>query len=123
LLVDDDADEIFLFEEALRETGMGIKLVTSDGSGSCFDIAKNNIPDFIFLDVNMPKVSGKDCLKAIKNNDALAHISVIMYSTSISPADEDFFRESGARFVKKPSSFQELVSFMKQLFLKEELVG
>lgn len=123
LLVDDDADEIFLFEEALREIGSNIKLVTSDGGESCFDMFKNVVPDFIFLDVNMPKLNGRDCLKAIKSNNNLSHIPIIMYSSSVSPADKEFFKESGADFVTKPSSFEELVSFIKQLFHKEKLEG
>jgi len=121
LLVDDDADEIFLFQEALREIGTNIRLVTTDGSKFCFDMLENIIPDLIFLDVNMPKVSGKDCLKVIKNNNKLSHIPVIMYSTSVSPTDKQFFGDAGVELATKPSSFRELVSFIKLRFLKKEL--
>jgi len=118
-MVDDDADEVFLFEEALREVNSNSKLVTIGGGEPCFDVLENIIPDFIFLDVNMPKVNGKDYLKAIKKNNNLSGVPVIMYSTSLSPADKEFFRESGAEFITKPPSFKELVSFIKQLLLKE----
>jgi len=121
LLVDDDADELFLFEEALREADSNIKLITSNGGESCSDKLKNTIPDFIFLDVNMPKVNGRDYLKAIKNTHNLSNVPVIIYSTSISPADKEFFEKSGAELVTKPSSFSELVTFVKQLFVKHKL--
>ena len=121
LLVDDDPDEIFLFEEALRDIGANITLVTSNGGDTCLDVLNNLIPDFILLDINMPKMNGKDCLKAIRKNEDLAQVPIIMYSTTVSQTDAEFFREFGVDFIKKPSSFEDLVGFIKQLFLPERL--
>ncbi|MEI9954714.1 MAG: response regulator, partial [Ferruginibacter sp.] len=67
------------------------------------------LPDFIFLDLNMPKVNGRDCLASIKKNERFSTIPVIIYSTSSQKAEMDQTVEMGAAFfLQKPNRFEDL---------------
>lgn len=114
LLVDDDIDELILFNDAIQEIDEKITFMTSTNGERCLEMLQNITPDFIFLDINMPKMSGKDCLTILKATDDLKHIPVIMYSTTVSPADAEFFKQLGIPFKRKPTKFEDLVSFVKE---------
>jgi CheY-like chemotaxis protein len=67
------------------------------------------MPMVIFLDLNMPKMDGRECLKEIKNNDRLKDIPVVIYTTSSHLRDIEETRNLGAKgFISKPSSLVEL---------------
>jgi CheY-like chemotaxis protein len=118
LIVDDDDEDIELFCEAVNEINPNI-ICNSVGNGK--DALKMllregaKLPDYIFLDMNMPKMGGKQCLKEIKKNIILKDIAVVMYSTSKLPADLRESLELGAaNFWTKPSSF---ITLKKDLVL------
>ena len=118
LLADDDKDDCYLFREALSELPVNALLETvSDGEELLKylqDHGKNH-PDVIFLDLNMPKKNGFECLTEIKINDEWKEIPVIMFSTSY-PRDAHYEQDMmkvlysiGAKdYVRKPASFPEL---------------
>ena len=126
LLVDDDIDDIDLFREAVSEIDSTI----------CCDIAYNGkealdklsaeevpIPGLIFLDVNMPKMNGWDCLAALKHAPAYKHIPVIMYSTSTNAREDHLAGDSGAlHFFVKPNDYFVLRSILATIIahLKQE---
>jgi len=67
------------------------------------------LPDFIFLDLNMPKVNGRDCLASIKKNERFTNIPVIIYSTSSEKSEMNLTVEMGAAFfLQKPNRFDDL---------------
>ena len=67
------------------------------------------LPDYIFLDLNMPKVDGKKCLLELKKNARVKDIPVIIYSTSSLKKDIDETKAMGAvHFLTKPAAFREL---------------
>ena len=113
LLVDDDLDELVLFNEAIQEVDSRITFVTTTDGDLCLEMLKNVTPDIIFLDINMPRMNGKDCLKALRKNEDLKNVPVIMYSTTINPSDEEFFTAFNIPFKKKPTEFNDLVDFVK----------
>ena len=84
-LADDDADDRFLFKEALMEVRKNVK-VTMLNNGeqlmSCLDQKKTDQPNLIFLDLNMPLKNGIECLEEIKKDNNLKNIPVIIFSTS-----------------------------------------
>src|SRR5688572_9719182 len=90
LLVDDDVDDCDLFKDALAETGLhttidiaheGVKIM------ELFNTRAEYLPHLIFLDLNMPKVSGTECLREIRRASYLNGIPVIIFSTSCSDID------------------------------------
>ena len=111
LVVDDDIDDLLFFTDALVEIDPQIECVAAvNGIEALKKLGTMPVrPDYIFLDLNMPKMNGKQCLKHIKNNPLLQSIPVIIYSTSRLQDDMDEVRELGATaFLIKPNKFQQL---------------
>ncbi len=120
LHVDDDPDDSALFCEAVQEVAPAYTCLIADSAAAALSILsdRQNIPDYIFLDMNMPKMNGLECLRLIKNNHALSHIKVIMYSTSSDPTHIREFRRLGADFLLKPDRFDVLVKNLEQILLR-----
>lgn len=117
-LADDDADDRLMFAEALLEVDNSIVLTQAEDGKELLDILHNDsneLPEIIFLDINMPKVDGFECLEEIKQNSKLKKLLIIMLSTSADPVTIDRTLEMGASFYAvKPNSFEGL----KKLILK-----
>jgi CheY-like chemotaxis protein len=112
MIVDDDDDDIELFCEALKDVDQNIKCISApNGEAALNKLNKegSTLPDFIFLDLNMPRLNGKQCLKKLKNSVTLRNIPVIVYTTSKLKEDIEETRELGAAsFLTKPSKVNEL---------------
>ncbi len=111
ILADDDSDDRELFSEAIEETNFQVKLDTAEDGETFLCVLKSskNLPDIIFLDLNMPNKNGKECLAELRSSVKYNQVPVIIYSTSSSKRDIDEVYEKGANlYISKPSSFQEL---------------
>src|SRR5450759_3766148 len=85
LLADDDTDDCFFFDKALRETPIATHLtIVHDGEQLMDYLSKNSehLPDVLFLDLSMPRKTGFECLSEIKENKKLKDLPVVMFSTS-----------------------------------------
>ena len=126
LIIDDDNDDVELFKEALASLAPAAECISkNDGKeGLDFLMSKKNIfPDLIFLDLNMPRVDGVQCLKEIKRNKHLSNIPVIIYTTSRQNEDEKEIKKLGAaEFITKPSSFEDICAVIENI-LKKYQVG
>ena len=99
LFADDDTDDCFFFKEALEELPISAKLTTvNDGMQLMQQLSAKEtlLPDALFLDLNMPRKSGFDCISEIKRNNKLMHIPVIIYSTSLNVEVVDLLYQKGA---------------------------
>jgi CheY-like chemotaxis protein len=125
LLADDDEEDCQFAREALEESRLLNDLhVVSDGAlllqflrheGRYAD-ERPPRPDLILLDLNMPRLDGRQALEVIKNDPALRAIPVVVLTTS--RAEEDVYRsyDTGASsFISKPVTFAGLVDIMKTL--------
>jgi CheY-like chemotaxis protein len=116
LLADDDADDRLLFKEALS----GLKIKTSvetvkDGVELMEFLAQKTevLPQLIFLDLNMPKKNGFECLKEIKSIERYKDISIAIYSTSTSEHDINETFILGANvYLSKPGDFETLKALL-----------
>jgi len=112
LLVDDDADDRKLFLEAAKEVDETITCVTvTNGQDALFYLKNeaNPLPDFIFLDLRMPGLSGQKCLEEIKKDPRLVPVPVIVYTTSREVEESIRLKKSGAaHFMSKPTSPDEV---------------
>ena len=118
LVVDDDHEDVELFKEALHEINPGITCVSAENGKCALHILKEMevYPDYIFLDLNMPCLNGKQCLAKIKETNQLLHIPVIIYSTSDAPSDIYDTKKLGASyFLTKPSSFEDIKSAISSI--------
>jgi CheY-like chemotaxis protein len=117
VLADDDSDDRDLFQEAATFVEPSIKIImTRDGEELMDVLTKGNTkPDLIFLDLNMPKKNGKECLIEIQEDISLNNIPVIIYTTSLNQLDIQETFEIGAKyFLRKPNSFEELKEILRR---------
>lgn len=112
LLVDDDPDDREMFGEALQIVDGTVEyLAVEDGVEALrlLRTEKERLPDIIFLDLNMPRMDGKQCLAEIRKTDHLQRIPVIIYTTSKHPKDIEETKQLGANcFITKPFHFDEI---------------
>jgi CheY-like chemotaxis protein len=111
MIIDDDSDDRFFFKEALTITLDSIECVEANGCVDALEKLKmtENLPDFIFLDINMPRIDGSECLKNLKSNEKLKHIPVIVYSTHFSEASEkEFYKLGASRCLTKAMDLKQL---------------
>jgi CheY-like chemotaxis protein len=117
-LVDDDVDDASLFQETLSNVNSGIRFAHAADGQEALDqlLSKSISPDLIFLDLNMPRMDGKQCLALIKQEDELKDIPVIMYTTSSQSQDiEETMLNGAVCFITKPSSIRELESILSSI--------
>lgn len=113
VLVDDDEDDRFLFGEAFEELNVNIGLSIFKNGKEFIDHLEDGlteIPNLVFLDLNMPIMNGIDCLKYLKKRALLSKIFVAIYSTSNAAKDfEETFHNGANIYIQKPDNFQCLV--------------
>jgi CheY-like chemotaxis protein len=112
LIVDDDEDDRDLFCEAVNIVDPSIECVMARNGEEALEGLKNGFfptPDIIFLDLNMPRLNGTQCLRALKRNSLFEHIPVVIYTTSKLKEDKKAAIQGGAvDFVTKPTTVKEL---------------
>jgi len=112
MLADDDEDDRLFFREAFQEVKIKTSITTFKNGVELMEHLlneANSLPDIIFLDLNMPRKSGMECLSEIRNHPRLEKLSVAIYSTSSSERDiEDTFIAGANVYIKKPSEFDQL---------------
>jgi len=124
LLADDDVDDRLFFDKGLKEIPIPNRLTTvNDGEQLMDYLIKNSdhLPDVLFLDLNMPRKTGFECLIEIKENKKLKDLPVIMLSTSF-PRDInyeqgiiDLLYQTGAQdYIRKPSQFSQFKTIIQQ---------
>lgn len=117
LLVDDDADDASLFEEALRVAGRDLHYSCAvNGRDAMRKLEGGEItrPDIIFLDINMPIVNGWELLAYLKKEEAYKNIPVVIYTTSSHKREIEMAKNSGASsFLVKPTDFGALTDILK----------
>jgi CheY-like chemotaxis protein len=120
MLVDDDLDDHEIFSLALQESEKNIEIVRAyDGVDALSQLRDDpsERPDFIFLDLNLPRMNGKQCLEQLKLDPALKNIPVVIYSTSSEIRDLlDAQRLGAAAFIVKSTSIQELTMALRHFF-------
>lgn len=111
-IVDDDPDDQELFIEALNGLDESCQCITAFNGLEALQKLKTGmpvLPDFIFLDLNMPLMNGRQFLTEIKKIEAIQHIPVIIYSTTSETKDVVDTIEMGAVFfLQKPNRFEDL---------------
>ena len=118
LLIDDDSDDQEIFLEVLKRLTQPVKCTVYDGAREALQslISKEIRPDVIFLDLNMPIMSGQQFLVEIKKMEGLKDIPIIIFSTSSHSLTIQLTKELGAHdFITKPNNFNDLTTILKPL--------
>lgn len=111
LLVDDDEDDRMFFEEALEDLKIGAHFEhVANGPETLQRLGEGQVlPDIVFLDLNMPLMSGRECLERIRADHGLKDIRIVIYSTSFDPSTAARLHELGAdHYIRKPGSYEKL---------------
>ena len=120
LMADDDEDDRVFFQEAMAETVQTAVVQTAnDGLELMSILARKNdkLPDAIFLDLNMPRKNGQECLVEIKTNKAYKDIPVVIYSTTSNIEQIHSTYVAGANlYISKPDSYSKLKVILKKVF-------
>lgn len=124
LIVDDDADDRWFFQEAISEIDDKIECVFAKDGLYAMELLNDPdfiLPDYIFLDLRMPRVNGKICLSEIKANDRLKNIPVLIYTTSTDVRESIELKNLGAaHFISKPNSPEEIY-YILTVVLEEQI--
>jgi CheY-like chemotaxis protein len=123
LLVEDDPGDVLMTQEAFEEHKVRNSLnVVSDGVEALAYLRREGEhadaprPDLILLDLNLPRVDGREVLQVIKNDEDLRRIPVVVLTTS--QADEDILRSYSLHanaYVTKPVDFERFIAVVRQI--------
>ena len=118
LLAEDDQDDCYLFKLALDELPLSFELtVVPNGEilMEYFYLKKGKRPDVLFMDLNMPRKNGFQCLSEIRRNVYLKQLPVIVYSTSLQQDVVNLLYINGAQhYFRKPNDFHLLKKLIYQ---------
>ena len=123
VLAEDDPEDRFMILRALRRARPALRVTeVRDGIELIDYLASRDeggLPNLILLDLNMPRMNGREALVAIRGNARLAALSVVVLSTSIEPEDMHCVQALGvSKFLSKPEAFRSLVRILDVLLLE-----
>lgn len=128
MLADDDSDDRFFFDENIKLATSSATLNTVDNGEKLIQYLNanyENLPHALFLDLNMPRKNGSECLLVIKSNSKLKDLPVIIYSTSLHQEIADILFANGAHYyIKKGNSaeMQNVLNYILKLIAENKLV-
>jgi len=111
IYIDDDDDDISIFQEALERIDRSIVFQAFTNGFDALDYLEhaNTLPDYLFLDINMPRMTGKEILRYLKQDQRLKVIPVIIFTTSNFEHEvKSFYQEGASGFIHKGFSITEI---------------
>jgi len=122
-LAEDDADDRMFFEDALKQLTIPTQLTLSSDGLELMSNLETVIPDVIFLDLNMPRKNGFQCLEEIRNTPKLKDIPIVIFSTTANDDAVNKTYQLGANYyICKPHSFELLVKAIETVLTLEMLL-
>lgn len=122
-LAEDDADDRMFFQDALKQIAITTNLIlANDGLElmSNLDVMEPPPPDVIFLDLNMPRKDGFQCLDEIRNTPKLKDIPIVIFSTTVNEdAVNKAYQYGATHYICKPTSFDLLIKIIEAVLSLE----
>jgi CheY-like chemotaxis protein len=122
MIVDDDIDDIDIFIDAVHQVEASINCSSAQNGLEALKAinASHRKPDYVFVDLNMPKLNGKQFIGEIRKDAALNNIKVVIYTTSKLDNDLSETKLLGAdEFMTKPTSLDELCQSIARIISME----
>lgn len=125
--VDDDDDDREMFCTAVRNIDPAIQCIELESGEEAIKYFGNGhfSPEFIFVDINMPRMNGYECVKEIHQYPNLKNTTIVMYSSSFNPQDQIDFGVLGIKYLLKTSDLTSLAKSIRILietkFLEDKL--
>jgi len=122
LLADDDEADRLIFKEAFDEMDIGTSVETVNDGEELMQLLENSdyedLPQILFLDINMPRKNGLECLKEIRTNKKYKEVSIAIYSTSSSEKDmHETFLNGANVYINKPQDFNKLKKVLEKAII------
>ena len=120
LNVDDDSDDREFFSDAIQVVDPEISCVLFENGEDLLSYLQEikTLPDYIFIDINMPMMNGYECAEEITSNYLAGETQIVMYSTAFNPIDREKFEKQGFKYVVKPNTLGALVQSIKGVMSK-----
>lgn len=117
LNVDDDSDDREFFCDAIKAVDPKIPCVLFENGDSLLNFLGSTeiSPDYIFIDINMPKMNGYECAREITENYKSKTTQIVMFSTTFNPIDLQTFENQGFKYIVKQNSLTSLVNSLKSV--------
>jgi two-component system response regulator len=120
LCVDDDVDDLHLLKKAIASIDTKYEIIEAYNGVEALEKlsemrAADKLPSLIVMDINMPKMDGRETFLSIKNDEKLAEIPLVILSTSSSVLDRIFFHKKNIEYITKPIHFDTLVTIARKL--------
>ena len=119
LLADDDDDDRLFFKDAIEVVKVKTSVTMVNDGVELMDYlndSETRLPNLLFLDLNMPRKDGMECLKEIRSNHKLKDLCIAIYSTSSLEKDiEETFIKGANIYIKKPNDFEKLKDVLEKV--------
>ena len=120
LYIDDDRDDFDMLSHAIREIDSTHEILEATNGEEGLALLKQlktsgSLPCLIVLDINMPKLDGRQTFVKIKADAELRNIPIVVFSTSSSEVDKLFFKAKNVEYITKPYEYTHLVEVAKRL--------
>ena len=117
LCVDDDEDDLFFIREVIRSQNHSFLIEEAKNGLEAMNFleasaAKNELPCLVIMDMNMPRMDGKQTIRKMKESEALSGIPIVVFTTSSNIEDQRYFESKGIHFITKPFDYK---IFTKQI--------
>jgi len=123
LIIDDDTDDSDFLRDAIQQISPRTNCTIVSSSDEALEgLQTKQIPrpDLIFLDLNMPRINGMQCLGKLKATAGMSEVPVVIYTTSKSHEQNvESLKLGASHFVTKPSGFRQLCQVVRDVFAKE----
>lgn len=120
LCVDDDPEDLELLQHALVTAGSELEIVKAQNGEEALNMLREmkqtgNLPCLVVLDINMPRMDGKQTLVSIQSDEVLATVPVVIFTTSSSAMDRLFFAKKHVEYIVKPVNFDTFYTIASRL--------
>lgn len=126
LLIEDDPDDVELLQDSLDANNISYEMKVINDGALVLEYLHNspNCPDVIVLDLNLPRVHGKEILKEIKITPPYKNVPLLILTTSSAKEDVDFSYQHGAnKFLRKPTTVESFKSTIQTIVQLASLPG
>ena len=111
LCVDDDEDDLFFIREIIASQGHLLTIKEARNGLDALNylqegLKNNELPCLIIMDMNMPRMDGRQTINKIKEMEQLAKIPIVVFTTSSNVAHQKYFESQGIHFITKPFDYK-----------------
>jgi CheY-like chemotaxis protein len=120
LCMDDDADDLAFIQEAIKNHSTRFSVVEAkngeEGLVYLYQSKESGqLPCLIIMDINMPKIDGRKAIQLIKEDKVLTRIPLVVFTTSSSSLDEQYFELYQVQYITKPNQYQAFIRKVSEM--------